>query len=144
MNSCRVLFAVAEKDVVTMEVAEYLETVFGCEVRLVHSGRNLMDVIKSFAPEVLIIEVFLPKADTFKVCAELKDNPATSHTVIIAVSMIAPNKRIGSIRADKIVYPPLDSESFVDVAARALRRIVAKTSRHASLPRERLFIPDAF
>lgn len=125
MNACRVLFAVAEKDGVTTEVAEYLETMFGCRVKFVYSGRNLIDVVKDFKPEVLIIDVFLPKADTFKVCAELKESPATAHTVIIALSMISLNKRIKSIHADKIVCLPLNRETLADVASKALKLIVA-------------------
>ena len=125
MGACRVLFAVAEKDSVNIEVAEYLETMFGCRVMFVHSGLNLIDVVKDFKPDVLIIDVFLPKADTFKVCAELKESPVTAHTAIIALSMVSLNKRIKSINADKIVCLPLDRETLVDVASKALKLIVA-------------------
>ena len=46
----------------------------GYEVKSVFNGRSALDAIKSFNPELVLLDLMLPDIDGFEICREISNN----------------------------------------------------------------------
>ncbi len=56
---------------------------FGIEVKTVGSGLDVLEVAKSFKPEIIFVDVLLQKKNGYEVCAELKSASETQTLPIV-------------------------------------------------------------
>jgi excisionase family DNA binding protein len=82
-----------------------------------------MKTIK-YKPNLLILDLFMPEMDGFKVCEQIKNEPETSKTKIIAISGYdtKENKnRILKIGADSFCPKPIDSIQMIKEIDRLMK-----------------------
>lgn len=53
-------------------------------VKLAHDGGNAIELAKSFAPDVVLLDIGLPGMNGYEVCSAMRMLPALEHTVFIA------------------------------------------------------------
>ena len=51
-----------------------------------HSGFEAGQKVRSFAPQILLLDLMMPGIDGFTVCRQLKDDPVTKSIDIVAVT----------------------------------------------------------
>lgn len=56
------------------------------EVSLCTSGRDTLEIVKSLAVDLIILDILMPEMDGYKVCKHLKANPATSTIPVIFIT----------------------------------------------------------
>ena len=59
-----------------------------CTVATAFDGRDTLDKVASFDPDVILLDVMMPKLSGFEVCQQLKSNPATSRIMILMVTAL--------------------------------------------------------
>lgn len=77
-----------------------------------------------FEPELITLDLFMPKMDGFKVCQQIKENPDTSGAKIIAVSghdTEMNRKKIADAGADAFHPKPIDSITLIAEIERLLK-----------------------
>jgi DNA-binding response OmpR family regulator len=55
-------------------------------VAIAGDGAAALDTADAFRPEVVLLDIGMPKADGYEVCRRLRSRPATSSAIIIALS----------------------------------------------------------
>ncbi|RIK83011.1 MAG: two-component system response regulator [Planctomycetota bacterium] len=65
----------------------YLDGV-DCEIAVAVDGRDALDKVASFKPDLILLDVMMPKLSGFEVCTQLKNDPATRGIMILMVTAL--------------------------------------------------------
>ena len=66
--------------------AESLLKKAGCEVLLADNGFEALPVINEHQPDIIFIDIMMPRLDGYQTCALLKNNPNFNDTPVIMLS----------------------------------------------------------
>lgn len=95
-----------------------------CEVETCGDGINALIRIGQEPPDLVILDVVMPKMDGIQVCRVLKSQPNTQGVKIIAVSgkkLPFSEKKLVDIKVDAFFRKPLDLKELVERACELLR-----------------------
>lgn len=59
-----------------------------CDVEFAADGREALEKVRTFRPDLILLDVMMPRLSGFEVCRTLKDDPATSRTMILMVTAL--------------------------------------------------------
>jgi CheY-like chemotaxis protein len=59
-----------------------------CDIATAVDGRDTLDKVASFHPDVILLDVMMPKLSGFEVCQRLKADPATSPIMVLMVTAL--------------------------------------------------------
>ena len=90
----------------------------GFDVSLAGDGLEALKAVRKEPPDLILLDVMLPKFDGFKVCRLVKFDKNTSHIPVIlssARNSEADQKRGRKAGADEYIVKPFDLEHLVQV-----------------------------
>lgn len=93
------------------------------DTRIVHDGESALQMHKVFQPDLILLDIMLPRMDGYQVCRELR---TYSNTPIIMLSAKGEvfDKVLGlELGADDYIEKPFDSKELVARVKAILRRI---------------------
>lgn len=70
---------------------ELLEAYLGgmdLEIAIAVDGQDTLDNVQSFSPDLILLDIMMPKLSGFEVCQRLKNDPATSRIMILMVTAL--------------------------------------------------------
>ncbi len=70
---------------------ELLEAYLGAlevETAIAVDGQNTLDKVAQFKPDLILLDIMMPKLSGFEVCERLKGDPATSGIMILMVTAL--------------------------------------------------------
>ena len=73
------------------ENRELLEVFLGgieSEVEIAVDGQDTLDKVASFQPDLILLDVMMPKLSGFEVCKKLKEDPTTQHIMVLMVTAL--------------------------------------------------------
>jgi len=86
MTKSRIL--IADDNPTNVELLEaYLGDV-DCEVAVAVDGRDTLEKVARFSPDLILLDIMMPKLSGFEVCKTLKDDPATKNIMILMVTAL--------------------------------------------------------
>ncbi len=88
----------------------------GIEVHMAVDGQEALDVVESVAPDLVTMDVMMPRLDGLAAAAALKSRPATAHIPIVMVTARAQTSdRLAGVAAgaDAYVTKPFDPDELV-------------------------------
>lgn len=97
----------------------------GYRLRIAHDGEEALDAVAQEQPDVILMDVLMPKLDGFEACRRIKDDPATRLIPVVLVTALADtNSRIKGLEvgADDFISKPF-SEPELRARVRSLLRI---------------------
>jgi two-component system, OmpR family, alkaline phosphatase synthesis response regulator PhoP len=59
-----------------------------CDVAVAVDGRDTLDKVASFKPDLILLDVMMPKLSGFEVCTKLKNDPATRGIMVLMVTAL--------------------------------------------------------
>ena len=59
-----------------------------CEVAVAVDGQDTLDQVASFQPDLILLDIMMPKLNGFEVCKKVKDDPATRRIMILMVTAL--------------------------------------------------------
>lgn len=59
-----------------------------CETETAVDGQDTLDKVQSFQPDLILLDVMMPKLSGFEVCEKLKSAPTTSRIMILMVTAL--------------------------------------------------------
>jgi DNA-binding response OmpR family regulator len=100
----------------------------GCEVGRAYDGVEGEESIKNRRPDLIILDVMMPRKDGYVLCSELKANEETQDIPIVlltAVGEAVPTTRYThadgmSTEADEYIAKPIDTEGMWQVVTSLL------------------------
>lgn len=79
---------IADDNQANRELLEaYLATV-DCDTDIAVDGQDTLAKVKSFQPDLILLDIMMPKLSGFEVCKQLKQSPATSRIMILMVTAL--------------------------------------------------------
>jgi PleD family two-component response regulator len=88
MPAAKSKILIADDNQPNVELLEAYLADLDCEIDVAHDGQETMDKVASFRPDVILLDVMMPKLSGFEVCKQLKDNPATSGIMVLMVTAL--------------------------------------------------------
>lgn len=98
---------------------EFLMGQAGFGVRVAGDGETAMDEMRSAAPDLVILDLMLPKMDGLSVCEAIRSNDEWRHVAILvlsAKSREADRKRALELGADDYLTKPFSNKELVECA----------------------------
>lgn len=87
----------------------------GCDVITANDGQEGLKLARSESPDLILLDLMLPKLDGYKVCRMLKFDKAYEHIPIIIFSAKgsdADRALAAEVGADSYLTKPLDLDAF--------------------------------
>jgi two-component system alkaline phosphatase synthesis response regulator PhoP len=79
---------IADDNQPNVELLEAYLTDIDCEIDVAYDGEETMAKVTSFRPDVILLDIMMPKLSGFEVCKQLKDNSETSSIMILMVTAL--------------------------------------------------------
>ena len=70
---------------------ELLEAYLGdvdCEIAVAADGRETLDKVADFKPELILLDIMMPKLSGFEVCKKIKGDPRTRQIMVLMVTAL--------------------------------------------------------
>jgi DNA-binding response OmpR family regulator len=61
---------------------------FTCEIRTARDGEETLKVVREFAPDLLLLDVMMPRLSGFEVCRKLRADPQTKDLLVLMVTAL--------------------------------------------------------
>jgi DNA-binding response OmpR family regulator len=79
---------IADDNVQNVELLEAYLSDFDCEIRTAYDGEDTLRVVEEFAPDLLLLDVMMPRLSGFEVCKKLRADPETKDLLILMVTAL--------------------------------------------------------
>ena len=107
---------VVDDEVVTTELAKAFLERHGFNVVVAHDGEDAIDLALSEKPDLILLDVILPKIDGFVVCKTLKSNDSMQGIPILLFTAKGLSKDIAKgeeVGADEYIIKPFSGKALV-------------------------------
>lgn len=115
MNVTTPKILIADDNVANRELLEALLSKIDCITEIAVDGQDALLKVASFAPDLILLDVMMPKLNGFEVCRKLKSDPATSRIMILmvtALSELGDIERAVEAGTDDFLSKPVNSLEF--------------------------------
>jgi PleD family two-component response regulator len=79
---------IADDNVPNCELLEAFLAEVDCDIAIAVDGQDTLDKVASFQPDLILLDVMMPKLSGFEVCKKLKSSPTTSGIMILMVTAL--------------------------------------------------------
>ena len=79
---------IADDNEPNRELLEAYLSDIDCDIATAVDGGDTLDKVATFAPDVILLDVMMPKLSGFEVCQRLKGDPATSPIMVLMVTAL--------------------------------------------------------
>jgi len=86
MAKSRIL--IADDNEANVELLEAYLADLDCEMAIAVDGADTLGKVESFRPDLILLDIMMPKLSGFEVCKQLKGNRATSGIMILMVTAL--------------------------------------------------------
>lgn len=114
---CKVL--VAEDDNFLMSAYKTKLTAAGFDFRIASDGEEVFEILKTFMPDVMLLDLVMPRKDGFSVLEDLKKNEAYKNIPVIVTSNLGQKEDIDRTTA-------LGATEFVTKSNLSMNELVDK------------------
>jgi two-component system alkaline phosphatase synthesis response regulator PhoP len=86
MSTSKIL--IADDNETNVELLEAYLADVDCELGVAVDGRDTLDKVEEFHPDLILLDIMMPKLSGFEVCQKLKDDPKTRGIMILMVTAL--------------------------------------------------------
>ncbi len=79
---------IADDTLQNVELLEAYLNGFECELRTANDGEETLRVVEEFRPDLLLLDIMMPRLSGFEVCRKIRSNPATRDLLILMVTAL--------------------------------------------------------
>ncbi|MEP6616043.1 MAG: response regulator [Ginsengibacter sp.] len=98
-----------------LDVMQIFLDLKGYDVKTLTACNDILDTVKEYNPDLLIVDVFLANEDGREICKKLRDHEATKNLCILLLSgspaILAEYKKFG---ANSFIEKPFDINHLLD------------------------------
>jgi DNA-binding response OmpR family regulator len=115
----RILAVDDDKDI--LEIIQYILEESGYEVDVLADGREFFDRVKTYQPDLILLDIMLGSLDGRELCKKLKEDSEIKHTPVILVSASHnPGKLSQAGAPDDFIAKPFDIDDLLGSISRQL------------------------
>ncbi len=86
MPSSKIL--IADDNQPNVELLEAYLADVDCEIAVAADGHETLEKVAEFKPDLILLDIMMPKLSGFEVCRLLRKNPETSHIMVLMVTAL--------------------------------------------------------
>jgi len=86
MPSSRIL--IADDNQPNVELLEAYLADVDCQIAVAADGQETLEKVAEFKPDLVLLDIMMPKLSGFEVCRLLRRNPQTSHIMVLMVTAL--------------------------------------------------------
>lgn len=79
---------IADDNLQNVELLEAYLAEVECEIQTAYDGEETLRAVEAYKPDLILLDVMMPKLSGFEVCRKLRANPATRETLILMVTAL--------------------------------------------------------
>ncbi len=79
---------IADDNAANRELLEAYLAAVDCEIETAVDGQDTLNKVETFRPDLILLDVMMPKLSGFEVCKKIKENPETSRIMILMVTAL--------------------------------------------------------
>ena len=79
---------IADDNVANCELLEAYLADIDCEVRMAVDGKDTLDQVASFQPDLILLDIMMPKLNGFEVCKKIKEDAQNRRIMILMVTAL--------------------------------------------------------
>ena len=101
----------------------YMEDLEGVRVITATDGLDAMEKVAKESPDLLLLDIMMPKMSGFEVCKRIKSDPKTRDIIVIMVTALnetADIERAAECGTDDYISKPIDRKALVDLVRNLL------------------------
>lgn len=86
------------------------------EIKAVNDGEQALQAIETFAPDIILADIEMPKLNGYQLCEKIKSNMATAHIpVILLAGAFEPfdEEYAKAVGADDFIIKPFESQELI-------------------------------
>ena len=113
MTTPRIL--IADDNAQNRELLEALLAKIDCNTEMAVDGQDTLNKVESFRPDLILLDVMMPKLNGFEVCHKLKADPVHSRIMILmvtALSELGDIERAVAAGTDDFLSKPVNSHEL--------------------------------
>ena len=112
------------------KLGEYIASLLRefCQVQLCSNGREGLQMVRSWSPDLVLTDVMMPVLDGIEMCAEIKSDPRTANTVVVLLTAQTHREAMlkgWEAKADEYLFKPFHPDELI-TRIRSLLAIVAE------------------
>ena len=88
MAAAKSRILIADDNQTNVELLEAYLADVECEMAIAVDGRDTLDKVASFKPDLILLDIMMPKLSGFEVCQKLKEDAATKGIMILMVTAL--------------------------------------------------------
>ncbi|MCS7015948.1 MAG: response regulator [Gemmatales bacterium] len=130
----KVKILIAEDNPQGAELLEAYLADLDCETRLATDGLETLRLVEEWQPDLVLLDIMMPRVSGFEVCKRLRHNPQTQHIPIVMITALdqpSDIERAVEAGTDDFLTKPIHKKELL-VRIRALL-----DSRHEKRPLDR-------
>ncbi|MDA7950765.1 MAG: response regulator [Pirellulaceae bacterium] len=79
---------IADDNQANVELMEAYLGEVDCDIAIAVDGQDTLDKIEQFQPDLILLDVMMPKLSGFEVCSQVKGKPETKNIMILMVTAL--------------------------------------------------------
>lgn len=79
---------IADDNPTNVELLEVYLAEVDCEIATAADGRETLEQVARFRPDLILLDIMMPKLSGFEVCKKIKEDPATRNIMILMVTAL--------------------------------------------------------
>ncbi len=79
---------IADDNPTNVELLEVYLADVDCEIATAADGRQTLEQVARFRPDLILLDIMMPKLSGFEVCKKIKEDPATRNIMILMVTAL--------------------------------------------------------
>jgi CheY-like chemotaxis protein len=79
---------IADDNATNVELLEVYLAELDCDTAIAVDGRDTLDKVASFKPDLILLDIMMPKLSGFEVCKKIKDDASTSGIMVLMVTAL--------------------------------------------------------
>lgn len=110
----KVLIADDEPNIVTS--LEYLMLRSGYEVKIARDGDEVLALVESFRPDIVLLDVMMPRRNGYEVCQKIRERPDWRQIRVVMLSAKGREAEVNkglSLGADAYVTKPFSNQELI-------------------------------
>ena len=115
---------VVDDDPEISSLVQYTLESLGHQVKVCDNGREVIDTLRSYKPELLVLDVMLPGIDGYSLATQISEDPDLSNMPIIVLSALEPSRtmfqRFSQVAA--FMTKPFNTDDLLEAVKTALTK----------------------
>ena len=127
MSKGRIL--VVDDEIYIVHILDFSLGMEGYEVITALDGEQALEKLRTEKPDLIVLDIMMPKLDGYEVCKSVKANPETAHIPVILLSAKGRNvdQKMGfDVGSDDYITKPFSPRKLVERINQLLGQTVAE------------------